>query len=198
MKDVLISLQPKWCDLVALGEKTAEVRKTRPKIKPPFKVYIYETKGKKRKYTCRNLTSLDDDKKVYCEYDGIGAVIGEFICNRIDDYHRFMIEDKDIRNKYEEKIVKDIESKACITLDYLRQYTSNLAHYDKFYIWHISNLVIYEKPKMLYDFVNYNKHEVCLQKNCFSGDCWGCPNNAIMVLPPQSWCYVKAIPDIPN
>ena len=75
MKAVLISIQPKWCELIASGKKTIEVRKTAPKFDKPFKVYIYETKDKK--------------------YDGIGVhwengrdfihnggkVIGEFICD---------------------------------------------------------------------------------------------------------------------
>lgn len=43
MKSVLISIQQKWCDLIASGEKTLEVRKTRPKLETPFKVYIYCT-----------------------------------------------------------------------------------------------------------------------------------------------------------
>lgn len=42
-KAVLISIQPKWCELIANGEKTIEVRKTKPKLKPPFKCYIYCT-----------------------------------------------------------------------------------------------------------------------------------------------------------
>lgn len=45
-KAVLMSTQPKWCELIANGKKTVEVRKTRPKLKTPFKVYIYCTKGK--------------------------------------------------------------------------------------------------------------------------------------------------------
>lgn len=32
MKSVLISIQPKWCELIASGKKTVEVRKTRPKL----------------------------------------------------------------------------------------------------------------------------------------------------------------------
>ena len=46
MKSVLISIKPKWCELIASGKKTVEVRKTRPKIETPFKVYIYETQGR--------------------------------------------------------------------------------------------------------------------------------------------------------
>ena len=45
MKAVMISIQPKWAMLIANGEKTIEVRKTRPKIDTPFKCYIYETKA---------------------------------------------------------------------------------------------------------------------------------------------------------
>ena len=55
-KSVLISIRPKWCEMIANGEKILEVRKTRPKLKPPFKVYIYCCKP-------------------------VGRVIGEFICD---------------------------------------------------------------------------------------------------------------------
>ena len=56
-KAVLISIHPKWCEKIISGEKTIEVRKTRPKMNPPFKCYIYE---------CGN-----------------GKVIGEFLCDEI-------------------------------------------------------------------------------------------------------------------
>ena len=59
---VLISIKPKWCDKIASGEKTIEVRKTRPK-ELPFKCYIYETK----------------------KDGGRGKVIGEFFCFEIRD-----------------------------------------------------------------------------------------------------------------
>ena len=45
MKSVLISIQPKWCELIASGKKTVEVRKTKPKLETPFKCYIYCTQG---------------------------------------------------------------------------------------------------------------------------------------------------------
>ena len=43
MKALLLSIQPVWCSKIVLKEKTVEVRKTRPKLKPPFKCYIYCT-----------------------------------------------------------------------------------------------------------------------------------------------------------
>lgn len=46
MKSVLISIKPKWCELIANGKKAIEVRKTKPKLDTPFKCYIYYTKNK--------------------------------------------------------------------------------------------------------------------------------------------------------
>ena len=56
-KAVLISIRPEWCEKIISREKTIEVRKTRPKMNPPFKCYIYK---------CGN-----------------GKVIGEFLCDEI-------------------------------------------------------------------------------------------------------------------
>ena len=50
-KAVMISIRPKWCEKIARGEKTIEVRKTRPKLETPFKCYIYCTKAKERLIT---------------------------------------------------------------------------------------------------------------------------------------------------
>lgn len=71
MKSVLISIQPKWCELIASGKKTVEVRKTRPKLETPFKCYIYQTK---RSWVYRLLKKLG----LYQ-----GKVIGEFVCDKI-------------------------------------------------------------------------------------------------------------------
>ena len=66
-KAVLISIKPKWCELIASGRKTIEVRKSRPKLKTPFKCYIYQTNLKR----------------------GTGKVVGEFICDEIDKIRVF-------------------------------------------------------------------------------------------------------------
>ena len=42
-KAVMLSIRPKWCEKIASGKKTIEVRKTRPKLETPFKCYIYCT-----------------------------------------------------------------------------------------------------------------------------------------------------------
>lgn len=49
MKSILISIQPQWVEKILNGEKTIEIRKTKPNIKHiklPCKVYIYCSKGK--------------------------------------------------------------------------------------------------------------------------------------------------------
>ncbi len=72
MKAVLISIQPKWCELIASGKKTVEVRKTKPKLETPFKVYIYCTKAKPL-----------FEQSAFCNDIANGKVIGEFVCDRI-------------------------------------------------------------------------------------------------------------------
>jgi predicted transcriptional regulator len=70
MKSVLISIQPKWVEKIASGEKTIEVRKTRPKLETPFKCYIYCTYGK------ANENYMLGKR---------GKVIGEFVCRGMMD-----------------------------------------------------------------------------------------------------------------
>lgn len=72
-KAVLISIRPMWCEKIINGQKTVEVRKTRPKMNPPFKCYIYK---------CGN-----------------GKVIGEFTCNRVTNLFsnsRFWLDEDDV------------------------------------------------------------------------------------------------------
>ena len=59
MKSVLISIQPQWCEKIASGKKTIEVRKSAPK-EVPFKAYIYCTKSDKY------LLDRDSDGSMFC------------------------------------------------------------------------------------------------------------------------------------
>lgn len=40
-REVIISIKPTWCKLIANGEKVYEIRKRAPKEETPFKAYIY-------------------------------------------------------------------------------------------------------------------------------------------------------------
>lgn len=82
-KSVLISIRPKWCEKIVNGEKTIEVRKTRPKLQTPFKCYIYCTMDHPYiSVSCGELDKLNYRTNTVCRCNG--KVIGEFTCDRID------------------------------------------------------------------------------------------------------------------
>lgn len=125
---VMLSIRPEWCVRIAIGEKTVEVRKTRPKIEPPFKCYIYETKAESE------ILWVDEDGHFI--YKGRGAVIGEFICDDIKSEKEFM-------NGALPR------GETCLSDEDLVRY----AGYDTpLFYWHISDLVIYDTPRPLSDF----------------------------------------------
>lgn len=166
MKSVLISIQPKWCELIASGKKTVEVRKTAPKLEPPFKCYIYCTKDEKYR--------LDDGKRRLN-----GKVIGEFVCDIVEPYW-FMPGDTDIE-QYEDVQLSCLSAKEI--LDY--------GNGKQLYFWNISDLVIYDEPKPLTDFVV--RH--CLWENIRNHGCIDASGERCLDCrlkrPPQSWCYVE-------
>ena len=123
MKAVLISIQPKWCELIASGKKTIEVRKTRPKMETPFKVYVYMTK---HKWIFKLLPFLKNR---------FAKVIGEFVCDDIIVDERG--ENADVFSKY-----------AQLSLVEQKKYGANKPLFG----WHISKLKIYDKPKELEEF----------------------------------------------
>lgn len=198
MKSVLISIQPKWCELIARGKKTIEVRKTRPKIDVPFRVYIYCTKPNGKydyglcidKGVCGSLKSVGLLAK--CNYEFAernqmpilsGKVIGEFACDAI------------IRHC--EMANADIaEQQGCIKREKLLEYANG----KELYGWHISDLVIYDKPKELSEFYVNEKtncpaylNGICLNRKqndvirCENFDC----QYKKLTRPPQSWCYIE-------
>ena len=193
MKSVMISIKPKWCELIANGEKKVEVRKTRPKIETPFKCYIYCTKPKMiTKYVFRPEDYpefMRPDKPVFCKEpdrsspfcnveNGNSKVIGEFVCRLI------------------EPIDTVINLKpTCLTIKEVNAYAKG----KRIYAWHISDLVIYDEQKDLDDFMAFGKTH-CNKKNC--GNCLYMGIDGIcdvkdigqpMTRPPQSWCYCEEL-----
>ncbi len=172
MKSVLISIRPQWCDLIASGKKTIEVRKTRPKIYTPFKCYIYETKRK------TDVPTFIDEDGHYI-YEGRGQVIGEFVCDEIIDG----------RAGPQHWIY--ICENSMLSCQQIYSYCGEDADGNTKYCWgwHISDLVIYDKPKELSEF-----HRPCTPACNYSEECGG--TNATDCLfgisrAPQSWCYVE-------
>lgn len=158
-KSVLLSIKPKYCELIASGKKTVETRKNRPKIGVPFKLYIYETKGKKKNSIKFPAPWEDDELINFLEYEGCGKVIGEFVCDDIDKIAVFNNILYCVNNTQANKL-----KQACLTIEDIKAY---LGFKNSGYAWHISELVIYDKPRELSEFG--------------------------LTRPPQSWCYVEEL-----
>ena len=154
MKSVLISIQPKWCELIASGKKTIEARKTAPK-EVPFKAYIYCTKDKTYLYR------VDDDNnfeltntlrpKTY-EYvkdynEQNGKVIGEFICDKVIKTCGWRLRGDTQQCAKRTTAEEAFPKLACLTIDEIVKYAGSENR--EVFGLHISDLKIYDKPLLL-------------------------------------------------
>ena len=205
MKSVLMSIHPKWCELIAIGRKTIEVRKTKPKIEMPFKVYIYQTKGKWL-YKLFERLGLSQ-----------GKAIGEFVC---DEIHTGKAETR----KEAVCLYYDIEEQSCLSKFEFANYWNG----KDLYAWHISDLKIYDKPKELSEFykcdidiqqidemgddlckyckaTDYGDHKFCSTPNgpifcegAYCGEAYDEYRDQLydensLARPPQSYCYCEEV-----
>jgi len=187
---VMISIRPKWCEKIASGEKTIEVRKTRPKMATPFKCYIYCTMPK---YPHEDFIATDYPKP---QFYGGGKVVGEFTCDRI-----YELETRSPGGSYYVKgegqpTTNDVARQSCLSLGDMHAYLKSKSGYGL----HISGLKIYDQPKELNEFW-FPPELYCEKERCggcpfdqvadvngeYSFDCeWKRP----LARAPQSWCYV--------
>ena len=217
MKKVLLSVHPKWCELIFNGKKTIEVRKNIPKLEPPFEVLVYETKGK-TKYWSQPLPIP------YTE--GRGKVIGSFICDKITRYESEFWDDDTYERiqepwepldfaeygEYEYDTIgengefygKGIElsKQSCLSWNELRKYVGQ--GLKDFYGWHIIDPKLFDKPKEFYElYASCKKNKQTADESCkgcvyaYKGTTTGeiyCDN--ALIRPPQSFCYVEDINEI--
>lgn len=192
-KAVMLSVRPKWVEKIANGEKTIEVRKTRPKLETPFKCYIYCTLPK---YPHEDFIATDYPMP---QFYGGGKAIGEFTCDRIVpityDGGRLWCPTN-----------AAFSPATCLSQAEIIAYIGDKG---RCYGWHISGLRIYDAPRELSEF-----SPVCRYKND-DGSCQSrrvaCsyqkydynPDGSINLVecgrtlerPPQSWCYVETMKD---
>ena len=188
---VLLSIKPKYCERIANGKKTIEVRKTRPKLKTPFKCHIYCTNDYKNYATKSNKHEFWIGKPINNiskgRYFGNGKVIGEFVC---DTY----IVDRTFGHD------ELFNAAACLDIAEVAAYMTN----EKMYGWHISDIKIYDEPKELKEFAAFCDESKNRCKNCehwhFDNDelngyrRWcGVYHRKPLSRPPQSWCYVEEV-----
>lgn len=197
-KAVLISIRPKWVEKIASGEKTIEVRKTRPKLETPFKCYIYCTRDKHLAFmqnqTGTNLIAcMDVDAAIPVGGAiGNGKVIGKFTCDRIykidKDSTDFLFKAGGL-SVYKQAAEEKCGLCVAMTDDELHGYLGHCQGYG----WHISDLRIYDAPKELSEFKTLCRVDAdccaCPYYNYTKMDCDG----RVIGRPPQSWCYVDDV-----
>ena len=133
-KAVMLSIRPKWCEKIVNGEKTIEVRKTRPKLQTPFKCYIYCTMDHPYiSISCGELDKLNHRTNTVGRCNS--KVIGEFTCDRIYELAPL------------NHAPDDVEKQACLTREEIVNYLKGTG-----YGWHISGLLIYDQPRELSEF----------------------------------------------
>lgn len=163
MKAVLLSIQPLWCSLILRGEKTVEVRRTKPtNLKPPFKCYIYCTLSGVTEFYAGALASDLASWKHGKWAERKGMVIGEFICDEIWELAPIC------------RAPDDVEEMACMDRDHIVRYLNKC----RGWAWHISDLKIYDQPRELRAFTG-------LQSTRFG------MRSVEITCPPQSWRYVE-------
>lgn len=184
-KAVMLSIRPKWCEKICSGEKTIEVRKTRPKLETPFKVYIYCTLPK---YPHEDFIATDYPKP---QFYGGGKVIGEFTCDRIykidKDSTDFLFKAGGL-SVY--KQAAEEKCGLCVAMADGELY-GYLGHCQG-YGWHISDLRIYDQPQKLTEFRRSCPNDLYCEACAMYSNNGICNNGALPLRrPPQSWCYVE-------
>lgn len=203
MKSILQSIKPQYCELIASGKKTIEVRKTKPKLKTPFKVYIYCT---------QDFYRAGDG---YFQGKYCGKVIGEFVCDKIIDIDYGIEEGVYFDSEYQEGFETNGNGNnpTCLSFTDLENYLME----NEGYGWHISDLKIYDKPKDLNEFYVVDNEAVkqCEYRNkcyinpyltnggwlngtyscSYNGEHEFCTKCKVKPLtrPPQSWCYIEEV-----
>ena len=214
MKSVLISIRPEWCDKIARGEKTLEIRKNKPKLEPPFKCYIYCTKQKEN-VVCNGISYYNDELyrlpngeiKYGCSIELAGynsddysnnnflngKVIGEFICDKIEEFESEFYSSDNVLNAIYRVVEDEDYPGECI-------YTSiatNEEDSENFWICSLSCLSFEEIKK----YIGYAKREIAFYgwhiSKLFIYDKPKELSNfycrKLLTRPPQSWCYVEEV-----
>ena len=186
--NAIISIHPKWCELIFSGKKKLEIRKRIPNAIFPITFYVYQTTDKNWKY---NLIPSLASKQ--------GKVVGTFTCNDIDHWEsEFWLEDTDVyeaitmieedefepgeyiqtrvfTNEWEDWEIEPEFEKTLLYKDSSVSW-SELRNYMKsgwndFYTIHVEDVYYFTNPMNISDFKN--KKGITMEKA------------------PHSWCYCE-------
>lgn len=223
-KAVLLSIRPNWCEKIFIDEvKTIEVRKDFPQnIKLPFKVFVYETLGK-HKGCGRCMDTHCPIRSLNGCYEGGGAIIGSFVCDKITRYESEFWDDDTYERiqkpwepldfaeygEYEYDTIGvngefcgagiELSKQSCLSWSELRNYVGQGVR--NFYGWHITEPKLFEFYRDIKEFAIYGRcaqacseYDICMKYDSEETRV-ECPDFAKVPLKraPQSWCYVEEI-----
>lgn len=189
MKAVMLSLRPQWCEKIFNGSKSIEVRKSRPSIPTPFKVYVYQTKHNGGKAIVSEVLN-----SVY----GGGKVIGSFVCDRVRLCIPFGLKGH--------LLSQEVYREMCLTKEQLDKYGGLKTLYG----WHITEPKLFDKPRELGEFYRSLPEKVlengeydcrkewdvlCIDAPEGGDYCAECPYGGRVQITraPQSWVYCETI-----
>ena len=214
MKSVLVSLKPYYYYLVGEGIKKIEVRKNMPRASDWNKEVLF--------YMSKDVKSFAKIPKEFQEKyrEHFGEVGMQFVCDRIEEFYCASVPYKRENNlgyghfvdngvykvngwhegvvferndRYIDTMLKNKElDEMCLSAQEIFDYIG-IGKY--LYGWHISDLVIYDKPKPIMQFyktcpikLGFKNCPVCELYSTYTGCCM---NN--IDRPPQSWVYVDEL-----
>ena len=215
-KAILMSIKPGHCCNILNLIKDLELRKTAPKEwldyfdffkngkKPePVDVYIYCCKSNTQYLTGNSkvgysiLTKKASDRFSNEDYFGNGKVIAKFTLKEIDKHH--ILPDERILPfnwNVEQKL-----DKLCLTKQEVMNYGKGQDYYA--YLWHIDNLVIFDRPMLLKNFKRVKWEKCGVKDKDGLYQCHKCPyaihyghgfgdcGYDLPLKAPQSWSYVE-------
>lgn len=177
MKSILMSIRPEWARKIFNGEKTIEVRKTRPLIDMPFKVLVYETKAQFVKSIRGACTTFGY---------GRGKVIGSFVCDDVRSYIPLGLRGYELPQEW----LGDM----CLTKDELDKYGGLITLYG----WHITEPKLFDEPRDITEFAIFGKcadecseYDFCARDIAEDRVACKCFKRTFLKRPPRSWCYVE-------
>lgn len=146
MKQILISIKPKWVAKILNGEKTLEIRKTAPKEWADYLKHIYW-------YNPDPKPNYPYDVFIYCtKSDYIGHISNKYVGKVVAKFMLREVRLIDFWVMYPEwgqtDLADDVELKGQMTAKEVDDYLSNKDGY----AWYISDLEIFDEPKELSEF----------------------------------------------
>ena len=160
MRAIMISIKPEWVAKILNGEKTIEVRKSMPKCDLPIDVYVYCTKDNEL------LCQIDNEWNTIKVFRGTklksifnGKVVAKFTLNKVE---RFEWDScgRDNDGYWLDNGERFNLKPTCLTYEQLFAYIKSGVGY----AWHIDDLVIFDRPRELSNFLRvvgiYNGEEI--------------------------------------